>query len=71
MTNEQLVVLIGNYRNQLITAKDEVERNLPGYLKKKGKGFLNIDTTYFEETQPLYRLIDGLEEDIEQLGKKA
>ena len=71
MTNEQLVVLIGNYRTQLITAKDEVERNLPGYLKKKEKGFSNIDVEYFEETQPLYRLIDSLEADIEQLGKKA
>jgi len=71
MTNEQTVVWLNNYRNQLIDAKQKIELLLPEELKTKYKDFLGRPYLGYEQLSSLDDIICKLKDDIENLGGKA
>ena len=71
MTNEQVVVMVANYRNQLIVALAETEKALPEELRTQIKAMFGDEEFFkFEQTDPIKDLIEHMQIDIESLGGK-
>jgi len=64
MTNEQTIVLIANYRNQLQEVLIEVETLLPDEIKKRTTDNINQQLSWYPQTESLRNLIEQMGDDI-------